>query len=83
MGNLVCCPSCGGIGVKAIYLGFPMKICLMEGCNAVWGFWGWVPVVFPIECEGGGFSFFAYHTGYLKALWHWLRGCDGCGGAEE
>ncbi len=69
------CPECQGDASKVLYLGLPMRLCLTEECHTVWGFWSYVPVMFPIVTSDGfeaGFAFTPYEGPYLAALWCWL-----------
>ena len=62
------CPDCKSTVVKAIYLGFPMKLCVNEKCNLVYGFWSWI-----LKYHFNGF-FMVYEGFYFSALINWLKG---------
>jgi hypothetical protein len=60
------CSECGDIQVKALYAGFPVKLCVNEDCHNVSGIWSWV-----LEIWYNG-MFFPYFGSYIKILWHWI-----------
>jgi len=68
------CVYCDAFATKAIYAGFPVKICLnvsrsasSEAGGHLWGFWSFVPRIY---FNG---VFMTYQGSYINALWHWLK----------
>lgn len=71
------CPLCLAPGVRAIYLGVPVWLCLDEECGGTWGFWGWLPALIPIRNIYGNYVFLAYdHTrmSWWEAFGVWWKG---------
>jgi hypothetical protein len=68
----ITCPLCDGKATKAIYMGFPMKICNNLKCSCVWGIFSYIPVWFPVS-PYGEFCFYKYEGNYFFALWNWLK----------
>lgn len=67
------CPLCGKKGDKALYMGFPARLCRDERCAGIWGIGAYVFQLFPVS-DGAFFSFIFYTGSYWSALWSWLRG---------
>jgi hypothetical protein len=59
--------------IKILYMGFPMKLYEQSNPPIIWGFWSFIPVIFPIYDQELGFEFKPYRGSYLKALWCWLN----------
>jgi hypothetical protein len=72
------CPMCHHRSAsKVIAFGLPLKFCVNQNCNCLWGAWlfEWIYVYLltPIEASlTGGFSFYLYKGPYWRAFWHWL-----------
>lgn len=65
------CPTCQSTKTdKVIYTGLPMKLCLVEECNTLWGFWSWIP------SDGFDGKFSTYKGSYWVAMWYWLTNWD-------
>jgi hypothetical protein len=62
------CKYCKLEMMKVIYMGLPMKLCMKENCNAVYGFWSFILFFHFNGC------FLKYEGHYLKGLYHYLRG---------
>lgn len=70
-GQVAPCPYCGkGRFEKAIYMGFPLRMCDREECSTAAGIGSWVMVV--LRPEPDGWTVMTYQGNYLAALWHWL-----------
>jgi len=65
------CPRCGGVPLKAIYYGLPVRLCSDEGCSTIWAccLWDWLIPYFPFNG-----AMMVYEGSYLGALWHWIGG---------
>lgn len=74
--NQTICPACHREALKVIHFGFPIYLCVNDGCNTVWGFWSRISVrmemFFGFLNQSGGFNFMVYSGSYWKALWVWL-----------
>lgn len=62
------CPACKSKAVKAIYMGFPMSLCINEKCKNVFGFFS-----FLVEIYFNG-VFLVYEGSYWQALKEWING---------
>ena len=61
------CPSCKADGDKVIYMGIPVKLCMNENCNTVWGFWSFIMTWIPFN---GYFT--VYEGNYFVELFYWI-----------
>lgn len=61
------CPACGTAGLRVIYAGLPLWLCVE--CPTVWGFFTWVLDVLPFS---GVFFIPDCGGSYWKALMAWL-----------
>lgn len=69
------CPYCGkGEFEKALYMGFPLRLCNRDQCATASGIGSWVMVV--IRPEPDGWTIMTYEGSYWRALWHWLTSED-------
>lgn len=66
------CPLCSSSATKAIFAGFPVRLCESEECRCCFGFWAWV-VGNLVPFNGW---FMVYHGSYWRALWAWLTRND-------
>jgi hypothetical protein len=70
------CPSCGDKYLKAIYMGFPLRICQDEECACAQGCIAlWLMEHMPVsqgEWNAGGWALYVYEGSYWKALWKWM-----------
>lgn len=67
------CPHCGDVGIKAIYMGLPVRLCVYYSCGGIWGIGAYMFEMFPIS-DGENFSFAVYEGSYWRALWAWIKG---------
>lgn len=75
----VVCPACNGIAHRVIFMAAPMKVCSDEQCGTLFGFWSFMAELFPVVSTDHhgepAWAFMVYEgSGYLTALWHWIRG---------
>jgi|TARA_Y100000310_G_C20691033_1_gene822208 hypothetical protein len=61
------CPGCDNESNKAIYMGFPLRLCTNEDCLTLFGFWSWIMDIVPFN----GW-FYIYEGNYFIALYYWL-----------
>lgn len=65
------CPLCQSDSLKVIYYGLPVRFCVNQQCNCMFGFWfnflGWLPF------NG---ILFVYEGWYFPALFGWLTDGD-------
>jgi hypothetical protein len=61
------CRNCGTFMSKAMFMGFPMRLCDNRQCNSVRGFWIWI---LNIYFDG---RMIVYYD-YWPTLWDFLRG---------
>jgi len=61
------CPVCRCSGDKVLYAGIPLRLCVNEKCNNIWGLWSFLMLVVPFN----GY-FLVYEGNYFIALWDWL-----------
>lgn len=75
------CPMCGKTYLKALYIGFPLRICsdplcgCAEGWPALW-LMEHMPLLTPEENEQGGWALFVYEGNYFQGLYQFLFGKD-------